>query len=51
MALAAECTFGGDVSELSPLVLFTAMTGKPDAKDAAEYFDAAQKAGFSQLML
>ena len=37
--------------EPSPLVLFTAMTGKPSAKEATEYFDAAQKAGFSQLML
>ncbi len=38
-------------AEESPLVLFTAMTGRPGAKEAAEYFDAAQRAGFSQMML
>ena len=49
----ASLTVGGVAcgEEPSPLVLFTAMTGKPGAKEAAEYFDAAQKAGFSQLLI
>lgn len=39
------------IAEESPLILFTAVTGKPGAKEAVEYFGAAQKAGFSQMML
>ena len=38
-------------AEESPLVLFTAMTGKPGEKEAEEYFGAAQKAGFGQVMI
>ena len=47
------CAVHNDATEdtLSPLVLFTAMTGKPGAKEAKEYFDAAQKAGFGQVMI
>ena len=39
------------VEQVSPLVLFTAMTGKPGEKEAEEYFGAAQKAGFGQVMI
>lgn len=39
------------IAEESPLILFTAVTGKPGTKEAVEYFGAAQKAGFSQMML
>ena len=46
----AVCS-AGFCAEESPLVLFTAITGRPGAKDAAEYLDAAQNAGFSQMML
>ena len=47
LCISAQCR-GADES---PLVLFTAMTGRPGAKEAAEYFDSAQRAGFSQMML
>ena len=52
-SVAAETSVAGrnGLDGESPLVLFTAMTGRPGAKEAAEYFDAAQKAGFSQMML
>ena len=37
--------------EQSPLVLFTAMTGRPGAREAEDIFANAEKAGYSQVMV
>ena len=37
--------------EPSPLVLFTAMTGRPGAREAGDIFASAEKAGYSQVMI
>ena len=48
---AADSSPVREAASPSPLVLFTAMTSRPGAKEAAEYFEAAQQAGFSQMMI
>ena len=47
VSLACKMAFGGE----SPIVLFTAITGKPGAAEAAAFLEDAQKAGFSQVLL